>query len=1119
MGQEGNLENDKLWYKDAIIYELHVKTFFDTAVDGIGDFKGLTLKLDYLSDLGITAIWLLPFYPSPLKDDGYDISDYYGIHPLYGNLKDFKDFLREAHARGIRVITELVINHTSDQHGWFKKARSSEEGSKWRDFYVWSSAPDKFKDARIIFKDFETSNWTYDAVAKAYYWHRFYSHQPDLNFDNPATQQAVLGLMDYWLKMGVDGLRLDAVPYLFEREGTNCENLPETHDFLKKLRSHIDTNFQNRMLLAEANQWPTDTAAYFGNGDECQMAFHFPLMPRLFMAVQMEDRFPIVDILEQTPSVPESCQWGTFLRNHDELTLEMVTDEERDYMYRAYARDKKSRINLGIRRRLAPLLGNDRRKIELMNVLLFTLPGTPTIYYGDEIGMGDDFYLGDRNGVRTPMQWSADRNAGFSKASPQKLYLPVIIDPQYHYEVVNVENQQNDPSSLLSWMKKIIAMRKNFKALGRGTLEFLYPTNPKIISYTENCNDEVVLVAANLSGRPQHADLNLSKYKDFIPVDALGGTSFPPVSEGTYPLSFGPYGYYIFSLVKKSVSPNIIVRKQIKTINAQKRIAKIFEGKSKYTFESEILPEYLKANRWFGGKGRALDHVKILNVISFDQEKDAGRHFLMIVEVTYNDGLPENYFLPIAYSSLDISNLLSPESIISLVRQEKDRLGTLYDGVYDDTFRAKLLQLVVKKRTIPGRDCEIAGRWLPNHAGEPLQLNGLTSRVLKADQSNTAIIYGEELFLKLLRHAEEGKNPEIDIGTVLAKHNFAYSTRLLGYAECKTPESEPEDFLILNEFMRNQGDAWTLFTGEFSRFVDNATANTEFWMRYAEIKSITNLEQIQQPLIELLGVHFVDNVKLLATRTAEFHLTLNTETEDPDFCPEPFGYQYKVSITQSMTSYATRVFNQMKAATNVNDDVRQAIIVLIGLKQKLMSKFNDLKSAPIDSLRARIHGDFHLGQVLYTGNDFAIIDFEGEPMRSIGDRRTKRSQIRDIAGMIRSFQYAAYSYMFKTVVLQKDRERDKVEKLVSVWSNAVSRIYLKSYVERVKGSKILPSDPNCLRTLLEAYLLEKAIYEVGYELNNRPDWALIPLRGVLELLESGSTTYRLERPELAPGSS
>ena len=1100
MTQEG-LEDDKYWYKDAIIYELHVKTFYDTAVDGIGDFKGLTLKLDYLRDLGVTAVWLLPFYPSPLRDDGYDISDYYGIHPLYGDLKDFKDFLHEAHARGIRVITELVINHTSDQHEWFKRARSSEEGSRFHDFYVWSPTPDKFKDVRIIFKDFESSNWTFDHVANAYYWHRFYSHQPDLNFDNPATQQAVFGVMDYWLKLGVDGLRLDAVPYLFEREGTNCENLPETHEFLKKLRSHIDANFENRMLLAEANQWPSDTASYFGNGDECHMAFHFPLMPRLFMSVQMEDRFPIIDILEQTPPIPDSCQWGTFLRNHDELTLEMVTEEERDYMYRAYAKDKKSRINLGIRRRLAPLLGNDRRKIELMNILLFTLPGTPTIYYGDEIGMGDNFYLGDRNGVRTPMQWSGDRNAGFSKASPQKLYLPVIIDPQYHYEVVNVENQQNDPSSLLSWMKKIIAMRKNFKALGRGKLEFLYPTNPKIISYIETYNDEVVLVAANLSGRPQHVDLNLSKYKDFLPIDALGGTNFPVVTEGTYPLSFGPYGYFVFSLVKMEVSPNVIVRKQIKTVTGQKKVSKLFEGRSKYVFESEVLPDYIRANRWFGGKGRRLEHVKIQSVIPFEQEKQHANHFLVVVEVTYNEGLPENYFLPIAYSNYDLSGLLSQESVISLVQEDKNTLGTLYDGVQDETFRSKLLQLVLKKRTILGKDCEVIGKMLPLENGEQSQYADLQSKVSKADQSNTAIFYEEKFFLKLLRHAEEGENPEIDIGTILTKHNFANTTRLLGYAEYRTPETEPADFVVLNEFLRNQGDAWTLFTGEFARFVDNAMANTEFWEKCAEVKPITDFAPLPTLLVQLLGEHFVENVKLLATRTAEFHLALMSETDDPNFAPEPLGYQYKVSITQSMISYATRVFNQMSAASGVNDDVKRGLAMLFGLKQKLMKKFTDLRSAPVDSFRARIHGDYHLGQVLYTGNDFAIIDFEGEPMRSIGERKTKRSQIRDVAGMIRSFQYAAYVYMFKATMVQKDREKDKLEKVVDVWSNAVSRTFLQSYVERVKDSKIVPSDRNCFRTLLEAYLAEKAIYEIGYELNNRPDWALIPIRGLLQLLE------------------
>ncbi|MGZ5503646.1 MAG: maltose alpha-D-glucosyltransferase, partial [Chthoniobacterales bacterium] len=468
----GEISVDPLWYKDAIIYELHVKTFHDSNGDGIGDFRGLIEKLDYLQELGVTAIWLLPFYPSPLRDDGYDIADYYDVNPHFGTLQDFRDFLAAAHERGLRVITELVINHSSDQNPWFQRARRAPAGSPERELYVWSDTPDKYNGARIIFKDFETSNWSWDSVAKSYYWHRFYSHQPDLNFDNPGVHERVEAVCDFWLKMGVDGLRLDAVPYLYEREGTSCENLPETHTYLKKLRAHIDANFKDRMLLAEANQWPEDAVSYFGKGDESHMNVHFPLMPRMFMALQMEDRFPIIDILDQTPAIPENCQWAMFLRNHDELTLEMVTDEERDYMWRVYANDPTARINLGIRRRLAPLLANSRRKIELLNTLLFSMPGTPVLYYGDEIGMGDNFYLGDRNGVRTPMQWSPDRNAGFSKANPQQLYLPITIDPEYHYEAINVENQQKNLSSLLWWMRRVIAMRKNYKAFSRGSLEF-----------------------------------------------------------------------------------------------------------------------------------------------------------------------------------------------------------------------------------------------------------------------------------------------------------------------------------------------------------------------------------------------------------------------------------------------------------------------------------------------------------------------------------------------------------------------------------------------------------------------------------------------------------------------
>ncbi|MGC3989984.1 MAG: maltose alpha-D-glucosyltransferase [Chthoniobacteraceae bacterium] len=540
--------DDPLWFKDAVIYQMHVRAFCDSDGDGIGDFRGLLQKLDHLEELGVTAIWLLPFYPSPLRDDGYDIADYRAVNPSYGTMEDFREFLDEAHRRGLRVITEVVLNHTSDQHAWFQRARTAPAGSPERDFYVWSEKPDRYLDARIIFKDFELSNWTWDPVANAYYWHRFYSHQPDLNFDNPAVQEAVCEVVDFWLGMGVDGLRLDAIPYLFEREGTSCENLPETHAFLRKLRARIDEKFKDRMLLAEANQWPEDAAAYFGNGDECHMAFHFPVMPRLFMALQMEDRFPIIDIMDQTPAIPANCQWAMFLRNHDELTLEMVTDEERDYMYRVYASDSRARINLGIRRRLAPLLGGSRRKIELMNMLLFSLTGTPIIYYGDEIGMGDNIYLGDRNGVRTPMQWSEDRNAGFSKAKQQQIYLPAVTDSEYHYEAVNVETQERNLSSLLWWMRRVISMRKHSKAFSQGTIEFLLPDNPKLLAFIREYDGEKVLVLANLSRFTQAVELDLSRWAGFAPVELFSQNRFPTIKAEPYFFTFGPHNCYWLKL-------------------------------------------------------------------------------------------------------------------------------------------------------------------------------------------------------------------------------------------------------------------------------------------------------------------------------------------------------------------------------------------------------------------------------------------------------------------------------------------------------------------------------------------------------------------------------------------
>ena len=1104
MSSEDYLEDDPLWYKDAVIYEVHVKAYCDTAGDGIGDFKGLTSKLDYLKDLGVTTLWLLPFYPSPLKDDGYDIADYFEIHPLYGNLKDFKEFMAEAHGRGLRVITELVLNHTSDQHPWFKKSRTAEPGSKWRDFYVWSDTPNKYTEARIIFKDFEVSNWAWDNVAKAYYWHRFYSHQPDLNFENDFTQKTMLSVVDYWLKMGVDGLRLDAVPYLYEKEGTNCENLPETHEFLKKLRAFIDSGFKNRMLLAEANQWPSDAAQYFGKGDECNVAYHFPLMPRMFMAIQMEDRFPIIDILEQTPTIPENSQWALFLRNHDELTLEMVTDEERDYMYRVYAKDRQARLNLGIRRRLAPLLGNDRRKIELMNILLFTFPGTPVIYYGDEIGMGDNFYLGDRNGVRTPMQWSADINAGFSKTNPQKLYLPVIIEPLYHYEAINVDNQQNDPSSLLWWMKRVISLRKNFKAFSRGSIEFLYPTNTKILAFLRKLGEETLLVTVNLSGRPQATDLDLSKYTDRRPTDLFGSAVFPQIGNSGYRLTFSPYGYYVFNLKSERRSEEISKPAQIPLIEAKKRLQDLFTGRPKDRLESEILPQYLRANRWFGGKGRTIEQIRIREVINFrDDATSTSSQVVVLIDVYYTEGLPESYLLPLTYSGVDISEQLMEAargSIVARVSIDKNTPGVLYDAVYDKSFRTNLLEFLARGRSTTGIQSELVGTKLSEEVN-PEKLPD-KSTVPGADQSNTSVIYDDKFILKFLRRVEEGPNPEVEIESVLVKNNYESIPRLLGTVSYRAPGAEPATVAILEQYVRNEGDAWSLFHGQFERFLEDILTSRKLPESNMTSPIIALSESdLPEDILEELGLPFDDWVRLLGRRTGEFHLTLVGEVDDPNFKPEPFGYLEQVAVSQSMTSYSNRIFLQCRSTSiSFQPDVKKELDLVISRQQDIARRFAELKRVRLDCVRSRIHGDYHLGQVLFTGKDFVLIDFEGEPARSLTDRRLKRSPMKDVAGMIRSFHYAALSVVLKDNNPKIRENPDLAMRAATLWYKAVSALFLRSYLSAISGSSLLPSDKNSLSVLLDAYLLEKVIYELGYELNNRPGWISIPIKGLEDLL-------------------
>src|SRR5271169_2730210 len=701
---ENGSSPDPLWYKDAVFYELRVRSFYDSNGDGVGDFAGLTAKLDYLHSLGVTTLWLLPFYPSPMRDDGYDISDYINIHPACGTLRDFKVFIREAHRRDLKIVTELVLNHTSDRHEWFQRARRSGPGSTYRDYYIWSDTPERYKDARIIFQDFEPSNWSWDPVAKAYYFHRFYSHQPDLNYDNPAVIREIRRVISFWLGLGVDGLRLDAVPYLFKREGTNCENLPETHAFLRELRRHVDANFPNRMLLAEANQWPEDAVTYLEGGKECHMAFHFPIMPRMFMAVRMEDRFPLTDIWAQTPPIEDSCQWAIFLRNHDELTLEMVTEEERDFMYRAYARESRMRVNLGIRRRLAPLLGNNRRAMELMNGLLLSLPGTPVIYYGDEIGMGDNIYLGDRDGVRTPMQWSGDRNAGFSATDPQRLILPVIIDHEYHYQTVNVENQEHNVHSMLWWMRRVIALRKQFKAFGRGTVEFLSPENPRVLAFLRIYQDERILVVANLSRFVQYVEIDLARFKGMVPVELFGRTEFPAITEKPYLLTLGPHLFDWFSIQPTRHAPAVVevARNEVARIESPAGWDGFMRGEG-WEMLGKAMPDFLPRCRWFRSKARSIKSVKIADTMPLI-EGPGGAH-LVLANVEYSNAEPETYVIPLALGTNGGAPAEEhPELTIAHLRLNSARNnvveGRLFEASADPRFASAMLELVERRRRV-----------------------------------------------------------------------------------------------------------------------------------------------------------------------------------------------------------------------------------------------------------------------------------------------------------------------------------------------------------------------------------------------------------------------------------
>lgn len=1072
------------WYKDAIIYQLHVKAYQDATGDGIGDFAGLMQRLDHVQSLGVTAIWLMPFYPSPLRDDGYDISDYRTINPAYGSLKDFRACVAEAHRRGLRVITELVINHTSDQHPWFQKARAAKPGSAARDMYVWSDRDDKFPETRIIFLDTEQSNWTWDPVANAFFWHRFYSHQPDLNFDNPRVLQEVLKVMRMWLDMGVDGLRLDAIPYLVEREGTNNENLPETHDVLKQIRAELERHYPDRMLLAEANQWPEDTRPYFGEGDECHMGFHFPLMPRMYMALAQADRHPITDIIRQTPEIPESCQWGIFLRNHDELTLEMVTEDERDYLWKFYAEDARARINLGIRRRLAPLMKNDRRKIELLNSMLLSMPGTPIVYYGDEIGMGDNYYLGDRDGVRTPMQWSADRNAGFSRANPQQLYLPTIIDPIYGYQAINVEAQTSDPSSLLNWMRRMIAVRKQHAAFGRGTMTLIYPRNRKVLAYLREYEGDRILCVANLGDSAQAVELDLSRFRGTVPIELTGRSAFPPVGDLPYMLTLPAYGFYWFMLADEEQAPSWhaplpeVLPEFITLTTRDGRIETALGGRERAQLENDVLPQFLPLQRWFAAKDSRIERVGLATLGELKPGENA------LVALTVGLGSEEqHYFLPLSVRWGD-ANLRpgAPKLSYTLAKIRRGpRVGALIDGAYDEALALDLLAAMRAGRTIEGAGGTVRAEATPpfvalEDLGEP--------RPLGIEQSNVSVAFGDKVILKIYRRLRAGEQPDVEVARFLTgPAGFAQTPEY--YGSIAIERDEPVTLAAAFAFVPNQGDAWSALLDALQRDLH------EFEIRATAPESEPEEATFGFPL----GIG-----PLLGQRTAELHKAFATPTDDPAFGIERLEARHLSEWAQEVSVEATTLLDRLEILRGtLPETVAEDVDALLGARKELLARLRRVEGMPPSGARSRIHGDYHLGQVLVAQNDVAIIDFEGEPGRTLEERRAKTSPLRDVAGMLRSFDYAAAMALDRHlhgVSGTGDVARARAED----WRQATKESFLAAYQLHIEGAPTVGEDETLFGGLLELFLIQKAIYEIRYEMGNRPAWLGIPVRGVLDLL-------------------
>ncbi|MBN8920442.1 MAG: maltose alpha-D-glucosyltransferase [Rhizobiales bacterium] len=1069
------------WYKDAIVYQLHVKAFADSNDDGVGDFAGLTERLDYLQDLGVTALWLLPFYPSPGRDDGYDIADYRRINPDFGTMKDFRRFMAEAKRRNLRVITELVVNHTSDQHSWFKRARRSRRGSDARNWYVWSDTDQRYLGTRIIFTDTEKSNWTWDAEAGAYYWHRFFSHQPDLNFDNPRVLWAVVQVMRRWLDMGVDGFRLDAIPYLCEREGTNNENLPETHEVIKKIRAELDSYASGKLLLAEANQWPEDVSAYFGEGDECHMAYHFPLMPRIYMAIAQEDRFPIADILRQTPDIPANCQWALFLRNHDELTLEMVTDAERDYLWSTYAADPRARINLGIRRRLAPLMDNDRRKIELMNSLLMSLPGTPIVYYGDEIGMGDNIYLGDRNGVRTPMQWTPDRNAGFSRCDPAKLFAPVIMDPVYGYQAVNVEAQSRSISSLLSWMKRLIAVRKSSPVFGRGTLSFIRPRNRAVLCYVRQHGGETILCVANLSRSAQAAELDLSEWRGRVPMELLGRTRFPRIGDGPFVVTLAPYGFFWFNLVEEEggePEPPVSTLPELATLVVRDVPDAVVESRSRRLFEREVLPAYLPLRRWFAEKDSARFDATVEAIIPLE-ERTRGIVWTL-VQVNSDNG-ESRYALPLMVRWSKVLPQGWQGTVLASLRRGP-REGLIVDAPAEPEFVHSMMARLHRGAVTEGGGGTL--RFLPSRTfaegeapacGKIVPING--------EQSNTTVIVDDAYVVKVFRRVQEGINPDIEVTRFLTEEaGFENTPMFVGSVEFER-EGKATALAIAQAYVGNQGDGWTVTSSYLNRFLDD-----------------TRLLSPEQPVDPQVHAAFLLRVRQIGRRVGEMHAALASGPQGSAFTAEPITPANLRQWTNALANDVGKTLTVLRQTTErLPESVQPLVAELWSRREDVAERVRGLLPAELHGDAIRFHGDLHLGQLLIVKDDVYIIDFEGEPQRSLEERRMKMPAARDVAGMIRSFDYAGTAALTR-IIPSSPEEQSRLARAIDDWRTQCVETLVSTHREFAAAERIWPRETETRERLLDFFVLQKAIYEIRYELANRPGWLQVPVGGLWRAL-------------------